>query len=98
MARVQLSRVAADDLDRLVESHGLPADTRPRVARSLRALEDFPRIGRELEGQWRGFRFIGGPWPWMLIVYEYAAADELATVVAIHDARASTAATAARGR
>lgn len=98
MARVQLSPVAVADLDRLVDSHGLPPDTRSRLVRSLRALEEFPRIGRELEGGWRGFRFIIGPWPWMLIVYEYLTTQEVVTVVAIHDGRASTAATAGRGQ
>jgi plasmid stabilization system protein ParE len=98
VARVQLSPVAVDDLDHLVHSHGLPGDTRHRLVRSLRPLESFPRIGRELEGRWRGFRFIVGPWPWMLIVYDYAITEEVVTVVAIQDGRASTAATASPGR
>ena len=49
MAEVRLSRHAVEDLDALIASHGLPADTRTRFARSLRALEQFPLIGRELD-------------------------------------------------
>lgn len=89
--------MAVADLDRLIDSYGLPPDTRSRLVRSLRALETFPRIGRELEGEWQGFHFIIGPWPWMLVVYEYLTTQDVVTVVAIHDGRASAAATARRG-
>jgi hypothetical protein len=98
VAKVEVSRIAVEDLDRLIASHGLPADTGARVRRSLTALESFPRIGRELEGRWRGFRFVIGPWPWLLAVYAYAPERDAVTVVGFHDARASSAATAARGR
>jgi len=96
MARVRLSLRAIERLERLISSHGLPADTRPRVRNSLRALQQFPLIGRELEGRWCGFRFILGPWPWMVLVYKYDSAADVATIVAFHDARSSTAATAER--
>ncbi|GIK78589.1 MAG: type II toxin-antitoxin system RelE/ParE family toxin [Acidobacteria bacterium] len=92
MARVRLSRIAVEDLDALITSHGLPADTRDRVARSLRSLETFPLLGRELEGAWQGMRFLIGPWPWMLIVYVHDPEADSVTVVSIHDGRASTAA------
>ncbi len=92
MAEVRLSRHAVEDLDALIASHGLPADTRTRFARSLRALEQFPLIGRELEGAWKGMRFLIGPWPWMLIVYVNDPGAGLVTVVSIHDGRTSTAA------
>jgi plasmid stabilization system protein ParE len=94
LARIRLSRLAVEDLDALIASHGLPTDTRERVARSLRSLEQFPLIGRELEGTWSGMRFLIGPWPWMLIVYAYEEAADMVTVLAIHDGRMSTAATA----
>ena len=55
MAKVRLSVPAVDDLDRMIVSHSLPVDTRLRVQRSLRVLEQFPRIGRgDLAGAGRG--------------------------------------------
>jgi hypothetical protein len=95
LTAVSLSVVAVEDLDRLIRTHGLPADTRARVKRSLRALERFPRIGRELDGRWRPFRFVLGPWRWMLVVYAYDERADAILIVAIEDARSSAAATAA---
>lgn len=92
LAQVRLSRLAVEDLDGLIVSHGLPADTRARVVRSLRPLAQFPLIGRELEDAWRGFRFLIGPWPWMVIVYVHDHEVGSVTVVAVHDGRTSTAA------
>lgn len=77
----------------MILTHSLPADTRDRVKRSLRALERFPRLGRELEGRWSPFRFTLGPWRWMLILYVYDEASEVVLVATIQDARASSAAT-----
>jgi hypothetical protein len=93
MARVELAAAAVVDLDRLVAVLSLPADTRRRVAWSLRPLGHFPLLGAELGGRWSGMRFVLGPWRWMLIVYEYTEADDR-VVVTIQDARSSHAATA----
>lgn len=93
MAEVRVSVLAVEDLEGLIPSHGLPADTRARVARSLRVLGEFPQIGRELEGRWAGTRFLIGPWPWMVIAYAYAEGIDVATVLSIQDGRASSAAT-----
>ena len=90
-----MSAAAVESLDRLVLTHSLPADTRARVKRSLRILEDFPRAGPQLEGAWRPLRFILGPWRWMLIVYDYDEPGELVLVVSVQDSRSSTAATSA---
>jgi hypothetical protein len=94
MARVELAAAAVEDLDRLVAVLSLPTDTRRRVARSLRALENFSLLGAELGGRWTGMRFLLGPWRWMLIVYEYIEVDERVIVVTIQDARSSNAPTA----
>ena len=94
MAKVRLSVPAVDDLDRMIVTHSLPIDTKLRVRRSLRVLEQFPRIGRPLEGRWEPMRVILGPWRWMLIIYSYEEPDDVVLIVAFQDARSSTAATA----
>ncbi len=94
MAKVRLSVLAVQDLDRMIVTHSLLSDTRLRVGRSLRVLEQFPRIGRQLEGRWEPMRFILGPWRWMLIIYSYEEPDDLVLVVTFQDARSSAAATA----
>ena len=96
MARVELAAAAVADLDRLIRTHSLPTDTRQRVRRSLKPLERFPRIGPELPGRWRGFRFLLGPWRWMLIVYVFQENEERVVVVTIQDARSSVTVTAQR--
>jgi hypothetical protein len=88
-----VSAVAVEDLDRMTLTHSLPDDTRPRVGRCLEMLERFPRLGRELEGRWQPFRFILGPWRWMLTVYDYDETRDLVVVATIQDARSSSAAT-----
>ena len=93
MARVEITRAAVEDLDRLVAALSLPADTRERVRSNLRPLVEFPRIGTELTGRWEGLRFTLGPWRWMLLVYEYHEADERVVVLTIQDARSSSTAT-----
>jgi plasmid stabilization system protein ParE len=96
LARIELSTPAVDKLDRLITTHSLPADTRSRVARSLRSLADFSLMGRSLEREWSGFRFILGPWPWLLIIYIYDQEEDRVLVVTIQDARSSSASTASR--
>ena len=96
MARVRLSAIAVEDLDRLIVTHSLPVDTRARVKRSLRSVERFPRLGRELDGRWRDLCFILGPWRWLLILYACDERDDAVLVVGVHDARSATAATSDR--
>jgi len=96
MASVELALAAVEDLDTLVRTHNLPPDARTRVARSLRPLAEFPLMGPALTGRWDGFRFILGPWRWMILVYVYIEDQDLVVVVTVQDARASTAATASR--
>lgn len=98
MARVELARSAVEDLDRLVAVLSLPVDTRDRLRASLRPLAVFPRLGPELTGRWQGFRFVIGPWPWMLCVYVVDETRDRVVVVTIQDARSSTAATGDRSR
>ena len=89
MARVELAASAVEDLDRLIRSHGLPADTKERFRRSLSPLERFPALGAELEGRWAGLRFVLGPWRWMIIVYVYLADEDRVVIVTIQDGRSS---------
>ncbi len=93
MAEVKLSLAAVESLDRLVLTHSLSPDTKVRVKRSLRVLERFPRIGRELEGSWQPFRFVLGPWRWLLIFYVYDEQEDVVLVLTTQDARSSTAVT-----
>lgn len=94
MATVELARAAVEDLEVLIRTHSLPHDTRKRVGRSLRSLERFPRMGPQLIGSWKRFRFLLGPWRWMVLVYAYFEDEDRVVVVTIQDARSSTAATA----
>ena len=96
MARVELAAAAVEDLDKLIRTHSLPADTRARVARSLRSLARFPNLGPALAGRWEGFRFILGPWRWLILVYVCIESQDRVVVVTIQDARSSTAATTSR--
>ena len=93
MATVELAEAALEDLERLIRTHSLPADTPARVARSLRPLERFPRLGPALAGRWQGMRFVLGPWRWMLLVYIHLEAEDRVVIVTVQDARSPIAAT-----
>jgi hypothetical protein len=93
LSRVLVAPAALDDLARLIATHSLPADTPSRVRRSIEPLARFPLLGASLEGRWRDFRFVLGPWRWLLIVYAYDEEADLVAVVTIQDGRASAAAT-----
>jgi plasmid stabilization system protein ParE len=92
LARVEVSRSAAADLERLIRSHSLPKNTKQRFKRAVRPLSRFPRLGPELAGQWAGFRFVLGPWRWMLVVYVHFENEDRVVIVTVQDARSSDAA------
>lgn len=96
MARVELALAAVEDLEGIIRTHSLPADTRDRVARSLRGLEHFPLMGPALSERWEGYRFFVGPWRWLLLVYVFIESEDRVVVLTIQDARASSAATTTR--
>jgi len=93
---VELAASAVDDLRTLIRTHSLPADTASRVVRSLRPLERFPLLGPALTGRWEGFRFVLGPWRWMLLVYVVLEPVDRVVVVTLQDARFPKAVMAAR--
>lgn len=93
MPRVELSRRAVDNLEWLITTHSLPADTRERVRRVLQPLAAFPNLGCELEGRWADHRVILGPWRWMLLVYRIDDDNDRVVVVTAQDARSSSATT-----
>ncbi len=95
MATVVVTPTALADLERMLRTHSLPPDTRSRVNSSLRALSRFPLLGASLTGRWAQFRFVLGPWRWMLIVYSYDERTDRVAVVTIQDARSYAAATSA---
>ena len=92
MARVEVSVSAAADLDRLIQTHSLPRNTKQRLKSAVRPLGRFPQLGPELGGRWSGFRFVLGPWRWMLVVYVFLEAENRVVIVTIQDARSSRAA------
>jgi hypothetical protein len=50
-------------------------------------------MGPALSGRWQGFRFLLGPWRWLLLVYVYIEAEDRVVVVTIQDARSAMSAT-----
>ena len=93
MATVVVAESAWVDLKEMILTHSLPPSTRDRVRTALGPLAAFPLLGPALTGRWRGLRFILGPWPWMLLVYEFDEAREQISVVTIQDSRSARAAT-----
>jgi hypothetical protein len=93
MTRVVVAVSAVADLERMISTHSLPATTRARVRASLEVLTSFPLIGPALTGPWEGFRFVLGPWPWLLIVYVYDETADQVAIITIQDSRSTRAAT-----
>jgi hypothetical protein len=89
VAQVVVTPAAAEDLAWLIRTHSLPADSRDRVRRSVGPLQQFPLLGAELEGRWAGFRFLLGPWRWMILVYVYDDAADQVSIVTIQDGRSA---------
>lgn len=97
MATIIVTPQAERDVEEAIADLNLPDDTWARIGRSLRLLEDFPLAGRALEGDWSAARFLLGPWPWMIMLYRYDEPSGQVFLVAAHDARSATSATAERG-
>ncbi len=93
MASVVVTPTAASDLARLITTHSLPVDTIPRFKRSVASLGRFPQLGAPLHGRWTNYRFVLGPWRWMLVVYVYDEILDRVAIVTVQDARGSQAAT-----
>ena len=92
MTRVLVAPSAWAGLRDLVRTHNLPEDVERRVKHSLEPLARFPRLGREIDaGRWAGFRFLIGPWPWLILVYRYDEEIDTAMVVLIVDGRTAAA-------
>lgn len=91
MTRLAWSERALSELDDLVISHSLPADTRRRIEESAQPLVRFPRIGPEIKRSPDDaeLRFLVGPWPWLVLVYVYVVVDDLVVVVSAEDGRAA---------
>jgi len=96
VARVVIAPAAAGDLDLLIRELKLPPNTRSRVRARLGQLAAFPESGEELTGRWHGFRYILGPWRWMLIVFVYDRDADQVNVVTVQDSRTARSATSLR--
>jgi hypothetical protein len=94
VAQVFVTPQAQRDVDEAISALNLPGETWPRIARSLRTLETFPLAGAGLDGNWAPVRFVLGPWPWMILLYSYEQSSDRVYVVAMHDGRSATSATA----
>jgi ParE toxin of type II toxin-antitoxin system, parDE len=93
MPAVLVTKRAQSDLDRLIRTRDLPASTRARVRRSLEPLETYPLLGSRVGVPGADYRFVLGPWPWMLLVYWFDTEHDLVFVVSIEDARTADAVT-----
>lgn len=93
MAQIIVSPEAVQALDRLILTHNLPADTKERFKRSASSLGRFPLMGRALERQLVGRRFLLGPWRWMIIVYRHDEQTGEVRILTVEGARTSNAAT-----
>ena len=93
MAEVVVSPRGRRNLTRLIETLALPASTVDRIAASIEPLTRFPGLGAPLAGRWSGYRFVLGPWRWMLVVYEYDEAQDRVAIITVQDARSAVAAT-----
>lgn len=96
MASIRIAPSAQDDLAHLITFLKLPRNTRARVKASIRPLSAAPEAGTALTGRWRDFRYILGPWNWMVIVYAYDPGADQVNVVTIQDARTGYAVTGDR--
>jgi hypothetical protein len=81
------------NLERLIRTHALPESTRSRSAHSIEPLAQFQLLGARLSGRWAPFRFVLGPWRWMIIVYEYDEGADRVGIVTVQDGRSARAAT-----
>jgi plasmid stabilization system protein ParE len=96
VSTVVVTPTARADLETLIRTHSLPPSTSERVKRLLEPLARFPLLGAPLHGRWTRFRFILGPWRWMIIVYEYDQEADRVAVVTIQDGRSARAPTSSR--
>jgi hypothetical protein len=53
-------------------------------------------MGAALDGRWEGFRFVLGPWRWLLLVYVFIESEDRVVVVSIQDGGSSAVVTGAR--
>jgi plasmid stabilization system protein ParE len=86
---VVVTPTARRNLDELIETLSLPPSTRERVKASLEPLRRFLRLGATLDGRWSGFRFVLGPWRWMIVVYRHDEAADQVAIVTIRDAHSA---------
>ena len=93
MTAVVVAPAALKALERLIESRSLPTSTHARVVATFDGLRLFPERGAPLAGRWSGFRYVLGPWSWLLIVYVYDSPSDTVQIVTLQDARSAIAAT-----
>ncbi len=90
MSEIVLTRETSRDLERLIRTHSLPPQTPRRVRRSLEILREFAAAGVGLRGRWKSYRFLVGPWRWMIFVYRYDPDRDAAIVLRVFDGRSES--------
>lgn len=98
MARISVTPTARRNLEQLIETLSLPASTIDRLRIALEPLTRFPHLGAPLEGRWAAYRFVLGPWRWMIVVYRYDESADRVDIVTIRDARSARSPRNGQGR
>jgi hypothetical protein len=89
VASLVITPTARRNLDELIETLSLPLSTRERFKASIEPLHRFPKLGAVLDGRWADFRFVLGPWRWMIVVYHHDETLDRVAIVTIRDARSA---------
>ncbi len=90
MYSLELSPRALAELEHMIASYPLPADTRARLRDRLALVERFPHSGQDLTGRWAGHQRVLGPFRWLASIYVVEGTQ--VKVVTIEDCRRSSAA------
>lgn len=93
MATLVVAPRALGELQQLIRSHELPDTTLARLEHVIEPLTRFPQMGSRLSGRWSGYRYVLGPWRWMIVLYFYDEPNDRVGVVSIQDARRGSSAT-----
>ena len=87
MTRGELTELARQDLETLIRTRELPAQTYVHVRAARWQLSLFPESGQALTGRYDGLHAAEVAWGWLALVYEYDRSEDVVTVIAFYDIR-----------